>query len=119
MRDASLILGDIVDSIGRLIELTAGRSTEDITADRSVAEAVLYNLVVLGEASKRVGTPTRQRFDDVDWSAMARTRDRLVHHYEGVDWEIVERIVRVSLPALLPRLVEIQDVLRAEDRASR
>ena len=43
-----------------------------------------------------------------------RTRDRITHHYEGIDWEIVQRIMTTDLPPLLPRLVEIRDTVRAE-----
>lgn len=66
------------------------------------------------EAVKRVRRETRARFPDVNWKQMAGTRDRVTHHYEGIDWEIVTRIITQELPVLLPRLIEIRDIVRAE-----
>ena len=45
---------------------------------------------------------------------MARTRDVIVHHYEGVNWPLIAEIIARDLPRLIPRLVEIRDTLRAE-----
>lgn len=47
-------------------------------------------------------------------TTMARSRDRIAHHYEGVDWSLVAQIVQDELPPLLPRLREIRDLVRAE-----
>jgi uncharacterized protein with HEPN domain len=57
---------------------------------------------------------TLQRFPDVPWRELARTRDLVVHHYEVVDWTLIEQICSRDLPAILPRLVEVRDRLRTE-----
>lgn len=116
-RDESLALDDIVGACERLIELGSGIPTGMLGTDRDVAEMVQWNLVVLGEATKRLRTSTRERFPDVPWAPMAATRDRVVHHYEGVRWPVVANIITGDLPALLPRLVELRDLLRAESDA--
>jgi len=114
-----VLLGDIVDAVRRLIEL-GGRMLRGASApDRDTADMILWNLTVLGEAVKRLNPSTRERFGEVDWRAMAGIRDVLVHHYEGVDWEIVTRIITIELPSLLPTLVEIHDTLRVEFDASK
>lgn len=109
-RDDSLIMDDIVDAATRLIELG---STLPSSADpvRDTADMILWNLAVLGEGAKRLQPATRERFSDIDWSAMAGTRDVVVHHYEGVDWEVVRQIITVDLPAMLSRLKTIRDML--------
>lgn len=116
-RDESLLLDDVVDSAGRLVELGA-TLPPDPTSDRQYMESVLYNVIVLGEATKRLPGSTRRRFPEIPWSDMSRTRDRVVHHYEGVDWDALDGIMRRHLPGILPRLVEIRDVVRAEFDAS-
>lgn len=113
-RDDSLLLDDMVDAAGRILELGSGVRQGMLGQDRDTAEMILWNLVVLGEATKRMKPEVRDRFADVGWSQVAGTRDRVTHHYEGVDWEIVTRIIADELPALLPRLIEIRDVVRAE-----
>ena len=112
-RDDSLVLDDILDAGERLVML-AKDSQRPLGSERTVNDQVLWNLTVLGEAAKRLGPDVRGRFPDVPWADMAETRDRIVHHYEGVDWAIVESILAEELPPLLPRLREIRDELRAE-----
>jgi len=68
----------------------------------------------LVEAAKRLPPDVRERFGEVPWADMAETRDRVVHHYEGIAWEIVADIIENDLPPLLERLTEIRDILRAE-----
>lgn len=113
-RDDSLVLDDIVDAAKRLIELGIEMMPGAMAPRREIADQILWNLTVLGEAVKRLPGSTRSRFDDVMWSAMAGTRDVVVHQYEGVDWEVVASIITVELPTLLPRLTEIAGLLRAE-----
>jgi uncharacterized protein with HEPN domain len=113
-RDDSLLLGDVIDAAERLIELAAGVADGWLGQDRDTNEKMLWNIVVLGEAVRRMRPSTRERFADVPWNLIAGTRDRVIHHYEGVDWEVVALIVSQELPPLLPRLREIRDVVRAE-----
>lgn len=113
-RDESLLLDDLIDAAARLIELGARAPRGPLGQDRDANEMVMFNLVVLGEASKRLRPETRARFDDVDWPAMARTRDRIAHHYEEMNWVLLAEIIDEDLPVLLPRLTEIRDLLRAE-----
>ncbi len=112
-RDESLLLGDIVEKATRLIELGAA-FPEDPASDCGYTEGVLYNVIILGEAAKRLPVSTRERFPDVPWSDMSRIRDRVVHHYEGIDWFALRGVMCGYLPAILPRLVEIRDTLRTE-----
>lgn len=72
---------------------------------------MLWNLTVLGEASKRMSDETRERFADVPWSLMARLRDRITHHYEGIDWSMVTVVVRDEIPELALRISRIRDEL--------
>ncbi len=114
LRDESLLLEDIADCSQRLIQLGCGMPADYAGADRALNEMILWNLVVLGEAAKRLSPQMRGRFDDVEWEKMMRTRDRIMHHYEGIDWEIVQRIMTIDVPPLLPRLIAIRDLVRAE-----
>lgn len=102
-----------METAQRLVEL-AETASGSLGRELSLNEMVLWNLVVMGEAAKRLREPIKMRFPDIAWASMMRTRDRIIHHYEGVDWEIVQRIIEIDLPPLIPRLVEIRDTVRAE-----
>jgi uncharacterized protein with HEPN domain len=113
-RDDSLLLDDLIGAGERLIELSARVPVGTLGVDEDVAEMIQWNLLVLGEASKRLRGPTRDRFGDVQWSDLIRTRDRVMHHYEGMNWGLIAEIIADELPPLLPRLREIRDIVRAE-----
>ena len=112
-RDESLLLDDMVKAASRLVDLGSGEDTV-LGEGRPCDEQVLYNLIVTGEIAKRVSPETRSRFPQIPWSAMARARDRVVHHYEGIDWMVIGQIVTSDLPSLLPQLMEIRDIVRTE-----
>ena len=113
VRDESLLLDDVLDAIQRLVEL-GSRQGPALGMDRDRDEAILFNLVVMGEATKRLGATTRARFLDIPWADMAETRDRVVHRYEGIDWQVIRAILDQDLPPLVPRVVAARDLLRSE-----
>ncbi len=61
---------------------------------------MLRNLEVIGEAVRNIPSDMRQKYKKVQWSQIAGTRDKLIHHYFGVNWEIVWNVVQEKLPAL-------------------
>lgn len=113
-RDESLLLDDLVDATGRLIELGGRVPDGHLALDREISEMILWNIIVLGEAAKRLRPSTQERFGDVEWADLARTRDRVAHHYEGIDWAVIALTIADDLPPLLARFTEIRDLLRAE-----
>lgn len=85
---------------------------EDVTLeaflrDETLRRAFVRSLEVIGEAAKLVPERTRARAPDVDWSGMARMRDRLIHGYFGVDYELVWDVVVRKVPPLRRRIEEI------------
>lgn len=76
--------------------------------DEEKQSAVLHQLLVLGEAAKRVGPDVRAEADDIPWPDVAGMRDRLIHRYHDVDLQEVWRTVQRDLPDLL---AEIERVL--------
>lgn len=59
---------------------------------------------IVGEAAKQVSEEGRAEFPNVPWSAAARMRDRLVHHYFDIDLDVLWNTVVDDLPGLLSQL---------------
>jgi len=65
----------------------------------------LHQLLIIGEAVKRISPGFRAAHPEVPWKLIAGTRDQLIHFYEGVDLEEVWKMVTADLPGLI-RLIE-------------
>jgi uncharacterized protein with HEPN domain len=111
MRRDELYLRDVIEAAGHIAEDTAGMGLADFLANRTVRDAVVRNLTVIGEACSRVSPSLRERHSDVPWADIVAFRNILVHAYFGIDWNIVWRAAARQVPDLASR---IETVLQAE-----
>ncbi len=70
---------------------------------------MLRNLEVLGEAAKHIPAEVAAQYPGLPWREMAGTRDRLIHHYFGVNLDVVWGIVELELPGVVAELEAILD----------
>ena len=69
--------------------------------------AVIRQLEIIGEASKNIPANFREKYSEVEWKKIAGTRDKIVHHYFGIDLNTVWDIVKKDLPALKRKIIAI------------
>lgn len=101
LRDWRLYLDDIVESATRVLGYTAGMTYEQFIADRRTHDATLYNLQIIGQASKKVPPEIRALAPSVDWKRVGDFRNRLAHAYFDLDDEIIWAVIQERLPGLL------------------
>jgi len=107
-RDEATLL-DLERAARLIIDFTRGMDVEDFLDDVKTQSAVLHQLLVLGEAVKRLSPAFRGRYPNIPWSLIAGMRDNLIHEYDTVDldevWSTAERDVpRLLLSLNLPLL---------------
>ena len=83
---------------------TAGMSFEEFAADQRTLDAVVRNLVTMGESIRWIPEPVLAAHPDVPWRTMRGVRNVVVHEYFGVDAAILWTTVQYDLPPLVPRL---------------
>ncbi len=97
-------LWDIVKA-ARLARTFLGTMTrEELATDAKTYWAILAQLQIIGEATKRLSDGFRSRHTGIPWQEMARMRDWIVHHYDRVDFVILWSTLTNDIPALLAQL---------------
>ena len=98
----------ILDSINAIEEFSSGVTKEEIIKNRLKQSAIIREIEVIGEAAKNVSKSLKSKWKEVEWSNIAGTRDKMIHHYFGVDLDIVWNIVTLDLPNLKTEILAIK-----------
>jgi uncharacterized protein with HEPN domain len=85
----------------RILEFIGEQTLESFSEDLKTQSAVVLQILILGEAAKRLSPGFRERYPEVPWSDIMRMRDKLIHHYESMDPGEVWQASTVDIPALL------------------
>ena len=109
MRGYTLYLKDILAAIESIESFIAGMDLEAFQMDDKTTSAVMRKLEIIGEAVKQIPDEVRQKHSQVPWKEMAGMRDKLIHFYFGVDYQLVWKTVTERLPQVKQ---DIQNVLR-------
>jgi uncharacterized protein with HEPN domain len=115
--DATERLQDIQQALGSSRTYVGGSLAEPKIADALVLHAVLFNLIVIGEAAKSIGDELRAEAPDVPWSDYAGLRDVIAHQYFRVQTQIIENTVRRDLPRLAQAIERLLPTLGSSDAA--
>lgn len=112
-RDYTLYLADIEAACKKILEFTSNSTIETLRSDAMRADAVMMNLLIIGEAVKNVPDDIKHRQPEVSWKKITGLRDIIVHAYFAINWTIIWDIVQNHIPSLLEA---IQKLLRESDQ---
>jgi uncharacterized protein with HEPN domain len=107
-RDWRFRVRDILSALDAIAAFTDGMTYAQFVADRRTRDAVIRNLITMGESVRWIPDVILTAHPEVPWRTMRGVRNVVAHEYFGIDDEILWQTVRGDLPPLVPLL---QDVL--------
>ena len=90
-----------------LAENCADVEMQDLMKDKVLSRACLKSLEIIGEASRNISEDLKKAHPQIPWRQMTGMRNKLVHHYFGVDWEIVDDALKNELPGIRSNLLRL------------
>jgi uncharacterized protein with HEPN domain len=103
---------DVLEAIASIQRYTLDKTIEDFYSDGTLLQAVLYNFVIIGEATRHIPVEIQSRYPHIPWRFMIDMRNVVAHEYFQVESRRVWETIQEDLPPLPPQL---QELLRHED----
>jgi uncharacterized protein with HEPN domain len=108
-REILLLLDDMLQSARKIKQYTKDMDYESFLKDDRTIDAVVRNFEIIGEAANRIDSDFRLKNPEIEWKRIRGFRNRIVHDYFGIDYEIVWSIVETYLDELIESLVTMID----------
>lgn len=106
-KDDIAYLEHILDRANKIIQFTQGMTESDFLEDEKTQSAVIRELEVIGEATKRISDNYKNSHTEIPWKLMSGMRDVLIHDYEGVDPYTVWDTIQQNIPILIEQMKKL------------
>jgi uncharacterized protein with HEPN domain len=106
-RDTKTLLRQMLAHATEAVEITQGKTRADLDQDRLLNLALTRLIEIIGEAANRIPEEVQVKYPALPWLQMIGARNRLIHGYDSVDFDILWVIIEQDLPILIKKLEEI------------
>uniref|UniRef100_A0A7C6EFF2 DUF86 domain-containing protein n=1 Tax=candidate division WOR-3 bacterium TaxID=2052148 RepID=A0A7C6EFF2_UNCW3 len=100
-------LCDIKEAIERIENYIGDIEYEEFLREIKTQDAVVRNLEIIGEAVKNLSATLKKKYRDIEWKEIAGMRDKIIHFYFGIKWDIVWSAIKDRLPKLKTQIKTI------------
>jgi uncharacterized protein with HEPN domain len=100
IRNDLAYIEQILDCIRKINDFSTGLSLKEFKTNEMVQDAIIRNIEIIGEASKKISKDTKQTYYEIPWKEISGMRDKLIHDYLGVDVEVVWKTIKEDIPTL-------------------
>lgn len=106
-KEPLIFIEHILKSIEKIESFSKGVSKEKFFKNELIQSAIIRQIEIIGEAVKNLPKEFTIKYSFIPWGEIARTRDKLIHHYFGVDLEAVWKVINDDLTKLKENMNEI------------
>jgi uncharacterized protein with HEPN domain len=106
-RDPEFTLRQMLDYAREAIILSKGKSSQELVDERVLSLAIVRLMEIVGEAASRIPHEERSRHPEIPWLQIVGLRNRLIHGYDAIDYEILWQILNHDMPELILSLERI------------
>jgi uncharacterized protein with HEPN domain len=92
-QDRNILLSDILESIQKIKKYTNGMNIEEFLKDDKTIDACVRNFEIIGEVSSKIDEDFKLVHSEIEWKRMKGLRNRMIHDYSGIDYELVWDII--------------------------
>jgi len=107
MKSDRIFLRHIVDEINFLMKETEGMEFEEFMKNEVLKRACSRSLEIIGEAVKNLSPGFKKTYRDIEWKKIAGLRDKIIHYYFGVNWDILWDVIKRRIPMLKEQVEKI------------
>jgi len=107
-----MYLDDLLLAMNRISEYIEGLSFSSFKKDYKTVDAVIRNFEIIGEAAKNLSSEIKDKYPDVPWAEMYLMRNKILHEYFGIDYEIIWDVATIDLPE---NKKQIENILLLEE----
>jgi len=100
-------LRHMLDHAREAVSMVQGKTRVDLDTDRKLNLALVRLLEIIGEAAGRISKEDRDRYSNIPWAEIVGLRNRLIHGYDEVDFDILWEIVTADLQSLIKNLEKL------------
>ena len=108
MKDDKVFIQNILECIVK-IETYTNSGKEEFMSSSIIQDAVIRNLEIIGEATKKISHQVKDKNQEIPWRQMAGLRDVLIHDYMGISLKIVWNVVQNEIPPLKIQIMGLTD----------
>ncbi|MDD4254234.1 MAG: DUF86 domain-containing protein [Methanofollis sp.] len=113
-KDETIPLRHALDAAKKAVSFLDDRTRTDLEMDEMLGFAVVRLLEIIGEAAKLVSPDLREKHPEIPWSAMVGMRNRLIHGYFDVNYDVVWDTVKSDLPPMIDNLERLLAAMISE-----
>lgn len=106
-KDDRIFVEHMLENIKDIESFIQGVSKEDFLSNKEKQNAVIRSIEVIGEAAKNIGSDLRDNNPSIMWFEIIGARDKMIHHYFGIDLNIIWDIAKINSPDLKIMLLNL------------